>query len=211
MPDWDKIFTERGRVFTDPHSGIERVVKLIQDKKGSRILDLGCGSGRHVVYLSRLGFDVHGFDASSKALSMTQEWLKDESLHANLCEHRMEDPFPYDDNFFDAVISIQVIHHNLIKNIRKTIREIERVLKPGGILFVTFPVLKPRSPNENDDWNLVKVEEGTYVPQQGWESGIPHHYFTEKEIPIEFQSFDIDDIYLDETDHRCVVGRLRLS
>ncbi|KXH74699.1 MAG: hypothetical protein AM326_09615 [Candidatus Thorarchaeota archaeon SMTZ-45] len=211
MPAWDKIFAERGRVFTDPHSDMERVVKLIQENNGSRILDLGCGSGRHVVYLTHLGFDVYGFDASPKALSMAREWLKDESLHANLCEHKMEDPFPYDNNFFDAVISVQVIHHNLMKDIKKTISEIERVLKPGGILFVTFPVLKPAPLNEKNDWKLVKVEEGTYVPQQGWESGIPHHYFTEKEISIEFQSFEIYDSYLDETEHRCVLARLRLG
>ena len=211
MPDWDRIFTERGRVFTNPHSDIERVVKRVRNNDGSRILDLGCGTGRHVVHLSHLGFDVHGFDASPKALSMTQEWLDDEDLEATLCEHQMEDPFPYDDNFFDAVISVQVIHHNLMKNIRKTINEIERVLKPGGILFVTFPVLHPGPVSAEDDWKLVEVEDGTYVPQKGWESGIPHHYFTLEEIPTEFRSFDIHDLYLDETGHRCVIAELRSS
>jgi tellurite methyltransferase len=211
MPDWDKIFAERGRVFTAPHSDIERVVKLIRDNDGSRILDLGCGTGRYVVHFTRLGFDVYAFDASPKALSMTQDWLKEENLEANLCEHQMANPFPYEDNVFDAVISIQVIHHNLMKNIRRTIKEIERVLRPGGILFVTFPVLHPGPVSEEDDWKLVEVEEGTYIPQRGWESGIPHHYFTLEEISIEFHSFDIHDIYLDETEHRCVIARLRLS
>ena len=211
MPDWDRIFTERGRVFIDPHPDIDRVVKLIGDADGSRILDLGCGTGRHIVYLARLGFDVYGFDASPKALSMTQEWLNDEDLEATLFEHQMEDPFPYENNFFDTVISIQVIHHNLMKNIRKTINEIERVLRPGGILFVTVPVLHPGPVSEEDDWKLVEVEEGTYVPQKGWESGIPHHYFTLEEIPIEFRSFDIHDIFLDETGHRCFIARLRSS
>jgi len=98
-----------------------------------------------------------------------------------------------------------------MKNIKRTIKEIERVLRPGGILFVTFPVLHPGPVSEEDDWKLVEVEEGTYIPQRGWESGIPHHYFTLEEIPIEFHSFDIHDIYLDETEHRCVIAKLRLS
>ena len=184
------------------HSDIEGVLKSSQHTSGSRVLDLGCGTGRHVVFLSSLGFDVWGFDASPKALSMTQEWLDEERLEANLCKHQMENPFPYEDDFFDIVISIQV---------RKTISEIERVLKPGGTLFVTFPVLHPGPVSEEDDWELVEVEKGTYVPQKGWESGIPHHYFTLEELPVEFQSFDIHDIYLDETNHRCVIAELRTS
>ncbi|MFW9806909.1 MAG: class I SAM-dependent methyltransferase, partial [Candidatus Thorarchaeota archaeon] len=125
MPEWDQIFSEQGRVFTDPHPDIDRLVNLLN--KGARILDLGCGTGRHVVYLARLGFDVSGFDISPRALSMAEEWLNEERLSAALCEHSMELPFPYADDFFDAVISTQVIHHNLMKNIMKTINEIERV------------------------------------------------------------------------------------
>lgn len=189
---------------------MERVVKLIQDTGGSRILDLGCGTGRHVVYLSKLGFDVYGFDVSQKALSMTNDWLNEENLKANICMHRMEHPFPYEDTFFDAVVSTQVIHHSVMKNIRKTIKEIERVLKPGGILFVTFPVFHPGpASEEGDGWELVEIETGTYIPNKGWESGIPHHYFTMDEIPVEFGAFDINEIFLDETGHRCVIAELR--
>ena len=209
MPEWDSIFTERGRLFTKPHTDIERVVTLIRDSRGSRILDLGCGTGRHIVYFTRLGFDVYGFDASPKALKMTLEWLRSENLEADLREHLMEEPFPYEDDFFDAVISVQVIHHNLMKSIRKTINEIERVLKPGGMLFVTFPVLTPGPVSEEDDWKLAEVEEGTFIPQRGWESGIPHHYFSPEEIPTEFGAFEIHEIFIDDSNHRCVIAKLR--
>ena len=211
MPDWDKIFSEKGYVFTDPHSDFERVIELLNDGETRRILDLGCGTGRHVVFFARLGFDVYGFDASPKALSMAQDWLREEDLTASLSEHLMEKPFPYDDDFFDAVISIQVIHHNLTKDIKKTVSEIERVLKPEGLLFVTFPVLHLGPVVEERDWDLVKIEEGTYIPQKGWERGIPHHYFTLEEIPYVFASFEILEIFLDDTDHRCVLAKLRDS
>ncbi|MHA2026109.1 MAG: class I SAM-dependent methyltransferase [Candidatus Thorarchaeota archaeon] len=208
MPDWDQIFAEKGHVFTDPHSDIERVTALIN---GKRILDLGCGTGRHVVYFAGLGFAVYGFDASPKALSMTQEWLKEKNLTANLIEHLMEKQYPYDDDFFDTVVSIQVIHHNLMKDIQNTVSEIERVLRPGGLLFVTFPILHPGPVEEERDWKLVKIEEGTYLPQRGWERGIPHHYFELDEISEVFSAFDLLDIFLDATDHRCVLARLRPS
>ena len=211
MPDWDQIFSEKGYVFNSPHSDIERVVDILGNGESKRILDLGCGSGRHVVLFSRLGFDVYGFDASPKALSMTQDWLHKENLTANLTKHLMEKPFPYDDDFFDAVISIQVIHHNLMKEIKKTVSEIERVLKPDGLLFVTFPILHPVPVEKERNWELVKIEEGTYIPQKGWERGIPHHYFTLEEIPDVFGSFEILEIFLDDTDHRCVLARLCVS
>jgi SAM-dependent methyltransferase len=142
---------------------------------------------------------------------MTQDWLQEENLVADLKEHLMERPFPYDDDFFDAVISIQVIHHNLMKHIKMTVSEIERVLKSGGVLFVTFPVFHPGPVEEERDWKLVEIEEGTYMPQRGWESGIPHHYFTLEEIPEVFSAFEILDIFLDDTDHRCVLAKLRAS
>ncbi|MFW9793456.1 MAG: class I SAM-dependent methyltransferase [Candidatus Thorarchaeota archaeon] len=208
MPDWDQIFAEKGYVFTDPHPDIERVVEILGDNHTKRILDLGCGTGRHVVYFARLGYDVYGFDASPKALSMTREWLQEDNLTANLSEHLMENPFPYHDNFFDAVISIQVIHHNLKKDILNTISEIERVLKPGGLLFVTFPIHHSGPVEEQRDWELVKIEEGTYMPQKGWERGIPHHYFKLEEIPKVLSSFEISDIFLDDTKHRCVLAKL---
>ncbi len=207
MPDWNQIFTEKGRIFIDPHSDIEKVLAMLD--VGARILDLGCGTGRHVVYLSRIGFDVYGFDAAPNALTMAQEWLQDEKLVASLKEHLMEKPFPYVDDFFDAVISIQVIHHNIMINIKKTVSEIERVLKPGGLLFVTFPILHPGPVENKRYWKLEKIEEGTYIPQKGIESGIPHHYFTLEEIPEVFSSFKILSIFIDDTDHRCVLAKLR--
>lgn len=206
MPDWDEIFAEQGRVFTEPHSGLERVVRVFKDNQVKRVLDLGCGTGRHLVHLCRLGFEVYGFDVSPSALSMAHEWLNEESLTADIREHRMEEPFPYADGFFDAVISTQVIHHNRIADIMITVREIERVLRSSGVLFVTFPIYS-LVPSEGDkDWNLEEIEPGTHIPREGPEAGIPHHYFTLEEIDSVFSSFEILDIFTDETKHRCVLG-----
>ncbi|MCJ7817696.1 MAG: class I SAM-dependent methyltransferase [Candidatus Thorarchaeota archaeon] len=206
MPDWEKIFKEKGYVFVDPHPDISRLAKLFQDNSVKNILDLGCGTGRHLVYLSRDGFEVSGFDSSKTALELTEKWLKEEELNADICLSRMEEPFPYPDVFFDVVISIQVIHHNLMQDILTTIREVERVLKIGGYLFITVPILGPKPENPEDDWKLHQVEDGTFIPQSGPESGIPHHYFTEEELYEVFRNFDILEMYIDDTNHRCVLA-----
>jgi SAM-dependent methyltransferase len=152
MPDWNEIFSEKGKVFTELHPEIERVADLLEKKGSKRVLDLGCGTGRHLIYLSKKGFEVYGLDASPKALEIAEKWLSEENEKAELQLHRMEHEFPYDNDFFDAIISIQVIHHNLIEDIIYTVSEIERILKPSGVIYITFPRLGGGS--KIDEWEL---------------------------------------------------------
>jgi SAM-dependent methyltransferase len=206
MPDWEEIFKEKGYVFVDPHQDISRISTIFHENNVKRIMDLGCGTGRHLVFLAQEGFDVSGFDSSETALELAKKWLEEESLEADIRHSRMEEPFPYADGEFDAVISIQVIHHNLIQDILTTLNEIERVLKIGGYIFITVPILGPKPDNPEDDWQLDWVEEGTYIPQSGPESGIPHHYFTEGELQDIFGNFMIIEMYMDDTNHRCILA-----
>ena len=206
MPEWEDIFEEHGRVFTEPHQDIERVVQVFREHQVKRVLDVGCGSGRHLVHLSKKGFETHGFDVSQRALSLAQDWLKEEGLQATIIRHRMEERFPYEDSFFDAVISTQVIHHNRMREIIATVSEIERVLRSGGVLFASFPIFSKVPSEGKNDWKLEQIEPGTYIPRSGPEAGIPHHYFTEDEIYKVFSNFYIQDIHIDETSHRCVLG-----
>jgi len=206
MPEWDEIFGEKGHVFTEPHEDIPRIADLFIENGIRRVLDLGCGTGRHLVFFAKMGFDIYGFDSSSRAISLSEQWLKEEKLAAPLQHHQMENVFPYVDNFFDAIISIQVIHHNLLKDIKTTIQEMVRVLRPSGMIFVTFPVLSMGPVTEEVDWDLKEVEKGTYIPQMGPESGIPHHYFSTIEIPRIFRDFKILEIFIDNSNHRCILG-----
>ena len=204
MPDWDEIFSKRGKIFHDPHPDMEKISELFKEKEIKRVLDLGCGTGRHLIFLSKKGFEVYGMDASPKALEMANKWLIEENEKAELHLDRMEHKFPYEDKFFDAIISIQVIHHNLMKDIIFTVREIERILKKGSIIFITFPVLGTGSKLEN--WELKEIEKGTYIPQKGQEKGLPHHFFTIEEIYQVFSSFNLLENYMDETNHRAILG-----
>ncbi|MFX1419768.1 MAG: class I SAM-dependent methyltransferase [Promethearchaeota archaeon] len=204
MPDWEDIFSEKGKVFTEPHQDMEKIAEFFQKREVQKILDVGSGTGRHLVFFSKKGFEVYGFDASPKAISIAKKWLEEENLVGSLKLHRMEEKFPYQDLFFDAVISIQAMHHNKIKDILVTVGEIERVLKNGGIIFITFPKLE--GVLESDDWKLEEIEKGTYIPQAGQEKGLPHHFFTIEEILEVFGSFNLLEIYDDGEMHRAILG-----
>jgi SAM-dependent methyltransferase len=203
MPDWDDIYKKRGKVFIEPHPDMDRLVKLFKEKKIKRILDLGCGNGRHLVFFNKNGFDIYGMDASSKGIELAKEWLTEEKIEVEMTCHRMEDRFPYKNNFFDAVIAIQVIHHNFKKDILLTVNEIERVLKKGGFIFITVTYSKQR---RFDKWDLKKVEERTFIPQKGQEKGVPHYFFSLEELRDTFHSFELLEIYIDKTDHRAILG-----
>ena len=64
---WTDIFGERGRFFTEVHEDIERISTLLAGLHAKRVLDLGSGTGRHLVHLARLGFSVYGLDESPEA------------------------------------------------------------------------------------------------------------------------------------------------
>ncbi|MFX1446468.1 MAG: class I SAM-dependent methyltransferase [Promethearchaeota archaeon] len=205
MPDWDHLFTEQGKIFVKPHPDMERLAKLFKEQGIQKILDLGCGTGRHLVFFARKGFELYGIDGSPKALEIASKWLKEEGLNAELKNHRMEQRFPFADGFFDAIISIQVIHHNLMRDIIFTIKEIKRILKVKGMIFITVAILKGKAKAKRLD--LKEIEKNTYIPQKGIEEGLPHHYFTLEEIYEVFSSFDLQEIYIDDTGHRAILGQ----
>lgn len=144
MPDWEHIFKKKGKFFNRPHEDMRKLVQLMRKDNVKKVLDLGCGSGRHTVFLARHGFDAYGMDSSRSGLKLTRKWLKQTNLKARLKNASCYERFPYKDNLFDSVISIQVIHHARIKEIKYCISEIERILKPGGIAFITVPKKKEK-------------------------------------------------------------------
>lgn len=204
MPDWDDVFAKKGKFFTKPHPDMERLTKLFNEKGVRRVLDLGCGTGRHLLFLLKRKFEVYGFDGSPNGLEIAKNWLAEENLTSELVCQKIEHKFPYKDGFFDAVISIQVIHHNLMKEIMLTVNEIERILKHEGVIFLTFPLFQGFYVKKD---RMKRVEPRTYIPLIGPEKGLPHHFFTMAEIKRVFSAFGLSEIYIDKTNHRAILGQ----
>lgn len=195
---WNEIFKQQVKVFTEPHEDIPGIVQFLKDKGANTILDLGSGSGRHIVYLTQSGFSVFGLDNSPEGIELTRQWLAEAGLEADLRLQSMTNRLPYENAFFDAVISIQVIHHADTAPIRSIVQEITRVLKKGGFLFVTVPKLR------NQGESFEQIEPYTFIPLDGPEKGLPHHYFTPDELREVFGDFVITDIHLDTANHYCM-------
>src|SRR5229473_6122269 len=157
---------------------VEKLEELFKENNAERILDVGCGAGRHTFYFARKGFDVYGFDEDEDAIENDRHILLKERLKANLRVWEMTKPLPYQDWFFDAALAVRVIHHTTINDITKIIHELHRILKPNGFLFLQVPSYE----SETFDSGTIWAEPGTLIARGGPEKDVAHHFFKKDEL-----------------------------
>jgi ubiquinone/menaquinone biosynthesis C-methylase UbiE len=148
-PVWKEIF-EKSEWGKYPEISVVRFIASNYYKKERekiKVLDVGCGTGNHVWYLSREGFQTYGIDGSKEAIEKAKLRIKRNNLKADL---RIGDiiKLPYKNNFFDCVIDSSCIQHNKKENILKITKEVKRVLKKGG-KFLSIMVSKDNSLTKN--------------------------------------------------------------
>lgn len=200
MDSWEEVYKKEGRFFENPHHAIKDLMIIFKERGVKRILDLGSGSGRHTVLIAENGFEVYALDLSLTGVEITQQMLKERKLKAQLKVGNIYERLPYHDDFFDAIISVQTLHHNTLEKINELVDEIERILVKGGYIFVTVPA------KMNQATNFKMVEEGTYIPLDGREKGLLHHFFSREEIVKVFSNFNIKKLYIDDVDHYAFLG-----
>lgn len=185
---WDDIFSGDGRVYHEVFPRFEWLVEQFARNGCKTILDLGCGSGRHLLHLTKNDFRVSGLDYSPAGLSLCKQWLEEEGLNAPLVLADMRSRLPFKGSAFDGLLSTQVIHHATLDSVRRTIDEIWRVVKPGGLIFVSVPA------HRHVDEDYIEIEPNTFVPLEGPEKGLPHHIFSEQEYEQAFNAFQIIEL-----------------
>ena len=105
---------------------------------GMRVLDAGCGAGRNVVYLLRAGFDVWGVDESPDAVARVRNLATSLTPRLGPEHFRVErvEAMSFDDGAMDVVLSSAVLHFARDdEHWWAMVREMWRVLQPGGLLF----------------------------------------------------------------------------
>ena len=136
MECWTESDYIRGRIFKQKE--IRHILDRISLNPGARVLDVGIGEGEIVYALRALGYEVVGID-DDEGGKQTQTSL--EGLFPDcsvICLPLEEVRWPIEDASFDAVICTQVIEHMPISP-GSILREMRRVLKPGGMLYVSNP------------------------------------------------------------------------
>lgn len=99
--------------------------------KGKKVLDMGCGSGRYTIALSKLGAKhVIGFDLGEKAISRARDLVQKLELDNISFQVGNFHQLPFENESFDFVYANGTLHHST--SIKKGLEEIKRILKPQG-------------------------------------------------------------------------------
>lgn len=119
------------------------------DLKGKKILDVGVGSGGVACAFSHFGAEVVGIDVDRNYLRVVEQQSKDRNVKIELKLYDGE-TFPFKDETFDVVIFFDVLEH--LPNPDLTVKEISRVLKKDGLVFIVvenkwFPLFILKGPH----------------------------------------------------------------
>ena len=113
---------------------------------GHRVLDLGCGTATLTILVKQLHPEsaVVGLDGDPEVLEIGGAKAAKAGVDITL-DHGVAFQLPYPDDSFDRVLSSLVLHHLTRADKQRTLREVLRVLRPGGGLYVV-DFGKPRNP-----------------------------------------------------------------
>jgi 2-polyprenyl-3-methyl-5-hydroxy-6-metoxy-1,4-benzoquinol methylase len=103
---------------------------------GKRILDDGSGFGEVSIEMARAGGLVSGIEPDRERLLLSRRFAKKEKVPVDFRLGYAEN-LPFQDGHFDIVVSNAVIEH--VKDVEKTLSEMARVVRPGGVIYISVP------------------------------------------------------------------------
>ncbi|MEW6530990.1 MAG: methyltransferase domain-containing protein [Thermodesulfobacteriota bacterium] len=161
-----------GKKLIEATAKVDLVLDVLRDMKSpvdknQMLLDLGCGRGFMVYALRKLGYKAYGADIVPPAPEVNECLLREGLSRPGEVVFRVIDPtrymIPFEEETFDLVFSFDVLEH--VMDVSSVLREIWRVLKPGGKSLHSFP----------SRYRILECH--TSVPFGGVYRGYPYVYF----------------------------------
>lgn len=136
---WDQVWrTEDGRAdWSVPNPWVVSSVPWLRARGVREVVDVGCGTGRHALYLAEQGFAVRALDRSESAVSFVRAEAERRGLPVTVATGDFTD-LPYPDVVADLVLAFNVVYHTDEPGLRRAAAEVARVLRPGGVYQCTL-------------------------------------------------------------------------
>jgi SAM-dependent methyltransferase len=194
MPTWNELHALPTTLPTpeEPEPFVVRALDALPAPRSTSVLDVGCGAGRHLVWLARQGFVACGVDSAARGLALARARLQREGHPVRIARADMRE-LPFAGAGFGALIAHHVLHHASRDDMSRALAEVSRVLRDEGLFAGTL--LSTRTWKHGEGW---KLERGTYVRERGPEAGVVHHYCDEADARDLLAGFDVDSLALDE-------------
>lgn len=182
--EWDKIYKEQGEVQFGILPTVVIAKDILKEKSCMNVMDLGCGTGRHSIYLAQNGFNVYATDVSDTAIEVTKTKALELNLkNINYKQHDMRD-IDFEEDYFDGIVCVWTTGHGNLEDAKQNVEEIYRVLKLGGTVIIDYV--------STDDINYGKgteIDKDTFINNVEGEENIPHHYSTKDELYELYKDF----------------------
>ena len=203
--EWEKSYRKLDNFVFYPHEEVIRFVsKNIRKRVGlgefrdvvscatqAKVLDLGCGIGRHVIYCHDMGLDAYGVDLSQYAVDRAVEWAKIRGV-AHADEKIVQGDIrklPWKDGYFDFAVSHGVLDSMHFEIARAACQELRRVMKEGGLFYCDLV--------SGDDSGHAREYCGEELVENLHEQGTVQSYFNIGKIQELFYGFfEIDEALL---------------
>jgi SAM-dependent methyltransferase len=164
-----------------PLSEIWEAIAAFRVKGLERILNLQCGSGRHLRVIADSDFETYGCDASPNALKFAAHLVSEAELR-----QAPSNELPYRNSFFDGIISHRPADLGDLRKAGKAVQEMRRVLKSKGMLFLRLPSIKDPETELGKEMAPGTRKNVSMVYNDG-----ARHYFSRAELAPLFKGFRI--------------------
>lgn len=186
---WDAEYKEGGHLALslNPSEDLEKFTRWLEREDGKKVLnitasalDLGCGNGRNLLWLSETyGMRGVGYDISREAIKQAERLAKEENLNLIFETRSLVEPVPLPDESQTIVLDMMASHFLNEENRKKLITDIFRVLKPGGYFFYKTFLLDEDQHAKRMIAENPAGEKNTYIHPK---IGVAEHVSTEEEI-----------------------------
>ena len=174
----------------------------LNERKNIKIIDIGCGAGRHTRLCSEQGFNTYAVDFSKKGVVESEKLLADSNLKAQFSVADMGD-LPFETETFDGAISFGVFYYTDSTGMKRAISEMYRVLKQGAKAIVVSRTDEDFRFNKGD-----KLEDSTFLlNNETNENNVVMHFINEKKIVDYYSEFTKVEYIKNDLYHKGLVSK----
>ena len=182
------------RDYSEARSFIDNIVEYLDLKKGSKILDLACGIGRHSIYLEKIGFDVIGTDKSTNNIKKAKKNENDKLKFIQM--EMINDTNRKYDGIFNLFTSFGYVNHDY--NL-ETIKNIERQLKDDGKVIIDFMntlfvknnlVIEETKVIDDLSFKIKRKSDGKHIYKEIKFNDQKDYFFQEKVMDLSLNDFE---------------------